>query len=86
MIEGHGDDSYKYHCPITTNFSSNIYGQTDLSGLRAHLCRCIQGENGSPDALTTYPEPEPFTLEARLAGYHHLPAASVCVTDGAYQP
>ena len=25
MIEGHGDDSYKYSRPITANFSSNVY-------------------------------------------------------------
>ena len=42
MIEGHGDDSYKYSRPITANFSSNVYSRVDLSALKAHL----------------YPEPE----------------------------
>ena len=38
MIEGHGDDSYKYRHPIRSNFSSNVYNKVNLDGLRAHLC------------------------------------------------
>lgn len=41
MIDGHGDDFYKFNCPITANFSSNVYGRVDLSRLKAHLCECI---------------------------------------------
>ena len=55
MIEGHGDDSYKFERPITANFSSNVYNRVDLSGLQAHLCSCISG-------ISSYPEPEPYTL------------------------
>ena len=77
MIEGHGDDSYKYSRPITANFSSNVYNKVDLSALKAHLCGCISS------ALSSYPEPEPYTLEGRLARRHHLPADAVCVTNGA---
>ena len=43
MIEGHGDDSYKYSRPITANFSSNVYNRVDLSALKAHLCARIDG-------------------------------------------
>lgn len=76
MIEGHGDDSYKYNRPITSNFSSNVYSKVDLSDLKAHLCARIEG-------IGNYPEPEPYTLEARLACRHRLPADAVCVTNGA---
>lgn len=76
MIEGHGDDSYKFERPITANFSSNVYNRVDLSGLQAHLCSCISG-------ISSYPEPEPYTLEGRLAEKYHLTATSVCVTNGA---
>lgn len=76
MIEGHGDDSYKYQHPITSNFSSNVYNKVNLSGLQAHLCSRIASISG-------YPEPEPYTLEARLAKRHGLPADAVCVTNGA---
>ena len=50
MIEGHGDDSYKYNRPITANFSSNVYSKVDLSLLKAHLCERIGG-------IGNYPEP-----------------------------
>ena len=63
MIEGHGDDSYKYSRPITANFSSNVYNRVDLSALKAHLCARIDG-------IGNYPEPEPYTLEACLARCH----------------
>ena len=53
MIEGHGDDSYKYSRPITANFSSNVYSRVDLSALKAHLCARIDG-------IGNYPEPEPY--------------------------
>lgn len=76
MIEGHGDDTYKYQRPITANFSSNVYSKVDLSALKAHLCARI-------DAIGSYPEPEPYTLESRLAARYHLPADAVCVTNGA---
>lgn len=90
MIDGHGDDSYKYPCPITANFSSNVYNKVDLSELKTHLCRCINGAAstyGSTAAacssLSMYPEPEPYTLEARIAEKNRLPKDAVCVTNGA---
>lgn len=76
MIEGHGDDSYKYSRPLTADFSSNVYPHVDLSALKAHLCKQI-------DAIGHYPEPEPYTLEASLADKYRLPAEAVCVTNGA---
>lgn len=76
MIDGHGDDSYQFSRPITADFSSNIYSKADLSRLKAHLCACI-GE------IAHYPEPEPYTLEARIASRYGLPSGAVCVTNGA---
>ena len=51
MIEGHGDDSYKYSRPITANFSSNVYSRVDLSALKAHLCARIDGIGNYPELL-----------------------------------
>ena len=31
MIEGHGDDSYKFERPIMVNFSSNVYNRVAVS-------------------------------------------------------
>ena len=38
MIEGHGDDIYRYDAGmVRTNFSSNIYQQADHTALKAYL-------------------------------------------------
>lgn len=76
MIDGHGDDSYKYEREISSNFSSNVYNKVDISGLKSHLCQCIS-------SISSYPEPEPYTLEKQLASIHQLSPQSVCVTNGA---
>lgn len=76
MIDGHGDDSYKYNREIISNFSSNVFNRVDLSGLKAHLCECLS-------SISSYPEPEPYSLEKHLADIHGLSPESVCVTNGA---
>ena len=76
MIEGHGDDSYRYDHPIVMNFSSNIYSHADLSGLYAHL-------HDRMGVISNYPEPEAHTLENKLADIHHIDKDSVLVTSGA---
>lgn len=75
MIEGHGDDAYKYKA-IKINFSSNVYNHVDHSGLRQHLFRQME-------SIRTYPEPEPYSLEKELAKQLRLSAKEVCVTNGA---
>lgn len=75
MIEGHGDDAYKYEA-IKINFSSNVYNHVDHSGLHQHLFRQME-------SIRTYPEPEPYSLEKVLAGQFRLSAKEVCVTNGA---
>lgn len=75
MLHGHGDDIHHFE-NIKANFSSNILGKTDLSGLFRHLSERIE-------CISVYPEPEPLTLEARLAVEYGLQADEVCVTNGA---
>lgn len=76
MIDGHGDDSYKFKKKIVSNFSSNIFPYADLSGLKAHLCECM-------NSISSYPEPEPYTLEKKLAKYLGISPENVLVTNGA---
>ena len=75
MLQGHGDDIYKYQ-DIRINFSSNIFSHADLSGLQNHLHEVI-------DLIRNYPEPEPFTLEAVIARKKGIAADCVLVTAGA---
>ena len=76
MIQGHGDDAYRFARTIRANFSSNVYGRVDLEVLKAHLKQRL-------DAISHYPEPEPYTLEAALAARHGIDPAAVCATNGA---
>lgn len=76
MIQGHGDDLYKYKREIVANFSSNVYNAVDLSGLKQRLAEQM-------NIISSYPEPEPYTLEALLAKKLGCPPGNVCVTNGA---
>lgn len=76
MIEGHGDDMYRYGGRIRLNFSSNIYYSANLDGLKAHLSDRL-------DVIGAYPEPEPYTLEGMLAERIGIPRECVMVTNGA---
>lgn len=76
MINGHGDDIYKYKLKVKSNFSSNIYAHADLSGLKRHLAERI-------DVIGSYPEPEPYSLEKALADEYGIGSNEIMVTNGA---
>ena len=75
MIEGHGDDIYKYRNEIKHNFSSNIYQQFNHEGTLKHLASCR-------NLLSAYPEPIPESLEREIASKLFIPEANVMVTAG----
>ena len=75
MIEGHGDDLYRYN-NIKMNFSSNIYAGTDLSALEAYLCTRM-------DVVRSYPEPSGASLEQMIARECGISPDEVLVTSGA---
>lgn len=75
MIEGHGDDLYRYD-NIKMNFSSNIYNGTDLSELDAYLCTRMA-------AIRSYPEPSAVSLERMIASECGISPDEVMVTSGA---
>lgn len=75
MLEGHGDDAYKY-ADIRINFSSNVYDHADHEGLYRHLYERMS-------CIRTYPEPQPYSLEKELSAHLRLSSDEVCVTNGA---
>ena len=75
MIDGHGDDAYRYG-HIRGNFSSNVYTHVNHDSLNGHLFRQMA-------CIRTYPEPEPYTLERELAARYQVSPENVCVTNGA---
>ena len=76
MIEGHGDDLYKYGKKIVSNFSSNVYNRIDHSGLYQRL-------NERLSTICSYPEPMPYSLESEIPRRYSLTPRQVCVTNGA---
>ncbi len=75
MLQGHGDDIYRYE-DIRINFSSNVYTHADLSKLEDHLREVV-------GMIRNYPEPEAFSLEAVIARKYDIPTECVLVTSGA---
>lgn len=76
MFDGHGDDTYRYGDRIKHNFSTNIIADADHSGLMARLSRNF-------NLITGYPEPQPLSLERKIAGWLEIPEKNVAVTNGA---
>lgn len=76
MLQGHGDDAYRYGGRIRANFSSNVWYGADLSGLRTYLSEHWV-------SLSSYPEPDAASLAARLAEGWKIESGCVCVTNGA---
>lgn len=75
MIEGHGDDRYRYG-DIRADFSSNVPAGIDHRALYDFLRERLT-------VVEHYPEPEPFTLERALAERHGIGPESVLATNGA---
>lgn len=76
MIEGHGDDSYKYGDSIELNFSSNVYNHVDHTSLFDYLRSKMR-------LIESYPEPSPISLEREMAYKMDIGSKNICVTNGA---
>ena len=75
MINGHGDDAYKYK-DIKSDFSSNICPHAPHRQLMDYL-------SSHPEWIAHYPEPEPLSLEKMIAERYSLTPDQVIVTSGA---
>ncbi len=76
MIDGHGDDLWRYGGRIKHNFSTNIHAAFDHRPLMAHLA-------ADTSAIDSYPEPEPRSVEKALGALHGIDPSAVMVTNGA---
>jgi threonine-phosphate decarboxylase len=76
MIEGHGDDGWKYTTTIRADFSSNVwYGGLDPD-LQAHLQQQIA-------SVTHYPEVGAQSLQVAAAGAYGVSPDNMLATNGA---
>ena len=76
MIDGHGDDRYRYDDLVKMNFSSTIFQHADHSALKEYLMKHF-------DVVTNYPESQPRQLEKLIAKQLDITPESVLVTNGA---
>lgn len=76
MLEGHGDDAWKYNIPIKADFSSNVWHGQLNAGLQAFLQERIA-------TITHYPEVDARTLQAEAAAAYGVGMDEVLVTNGA---
>lgn len=76
MIDGHGDDLFRYGDKIRINFSTNVPQHVDHAGLLRHLA-------GAGAMFRNYPEPEPRSVEIKLALHHGVESSNIIVTNGA---
>jgi threonine-phosphate decarboxylase len=76
MIEGHGDDGWRYPTAIRADFSSNVYYGPLDPGLREHLCRVL-------GRVTHYPEAGAQSLAEVAASAYNVSPGELLVTNGA---
>lgn len=76
MIEGHGDDVFRYGDKIKYNFSTNIHQNVDHSRLLRHL-------SNLGDIFNNYPEPDAANVQAMIADSLGVDKHKVMVTNGA---
>ena len=76
MIDGHGDDRYRYDDLVKMNFSTTIYQHADYSALKEYLMEHM-------DVIGNYPESQPRQLEKLIALKLGISPESVMVTNGA---
>ena len=75
MINGHGDDVYRYN-EVKINFSSNVYGHFSHIDLFSYLSSQLY-------KVSHYPEAAPITLEKEIALHLGLESSEVMATNGA---
>lgn len=76
MLQGHGDDWYKYDFPMLHNFSSNVWHGGLDTGLLDKLKKSLSG-------IARYPSPDAGEAAALAASYHGIRAESCLFTNGA---
>lgn len=76
MIDGHGDDLFRFDGKVRINFSTNIPQNINHDALLKHLHNC-----GA--IFSNYPEPEPRSVERHLGDVYGISPANIIVTNGA---
>ena len=75
MLQGHGDDAYRYKQEIIADFSTNVWYGGEPAGLKEHLFQQWQ-------VLNKYPEVLAESLVQKIGQHLQLDASRVLITNG----
>lgn len=75
MLQGHGDDAYRYKKEIEIDFSTNVWYGSEPAGLQEHLFARWQ-------VINKYPEVLAESLAQKISEHHNLPADHILITNG----
>jgi threonine-phosphate decarboxylase len=75
MLNGHGDDGYKYKQQIIADFSTNVWYGGEPAGLKEHLFQQWKTINKYPEVLAE-------SLCQKISRYHQLQPSNILITNG----
>lgn len=75
MLQGHGDDGYRYHYEIKADFSTNVWHGGEPANLKSHLFK-------NWECINRYPEVIAEKLSEKIAAHHQLEPGNILVNNG----
>ena len=68
MLQGHGDDAYRYKQEIRTDFSTNVWYGREPAGLQEHIFAHWQAINKYPEVLAESLASKGFCRDKKKSG------------------
>jgi threonine-phosphate decarboxylase len=75
MLQGHGDDAYRYKQEIIADFSTNVWYGGEPAGLKEYIF-------AQWPVLNKYPEVQAESLARKISAHHELNASNILITSG----
>ncbi len=75
MLQGHGDDGYRYSKTLQADFSTNVWYGGEPAGLKEHLF-------DQWSSINRYPEVLAESLAEQIANHHRFSADCVLINSG----
>lgn len=75
MLQGHGDDGYRYSKTLQADFSTNVWYGGEPAGLKEHLF-------SQWSSINRYPEVLAESLAEQVANHHRLSSDGVLINSG----
>jgi threonine-phosphate decarboxylase len=75
MLQGHGDDAYRYKQEIEIDFSTNVWYGPEPAGLQEHLF-------ARWPVINKYPEVLAESLVQKISQHHNVPSSHLLIANG----